>query len=117
MGCVLGKGDRRNTRNLRRSSDNASSAVTFTVAEDVNQVVRVKEEEKTMEKNDIRRHTGDFPLPERRRLGTQTQQGWPSWLMAVAGDAIRDWTPRRASTFEKLDKVKTKRKTNLMIFF
>jgi hypothetical protein len=25
--------------------------------------------------------------------------------MAVAGDAIGDWTPRRANTFEKLDKV------------
>lgn len=32
------------------------------------------------------------------------QQGWPSWLVAVAGDAIKDWTPRRANTFEKLDK-------------
>ncbi|MBA0821194.1 hypothetical protein Goarm_018065 [Gossypium armourianum] len=25
--------------------------------------------------------------------------------MAVAGEAIRDWTPRRANTFEKLDKI------------
>ncbi|XP_031277313.1 probable serine/threonine-protein kinase At1g54610 isoform X1 [Pistacia vera] len=105
MGCVLGKGDRRNTCDRRRSSENACSAVTVTVSEDVNHVVRVKEEEKTINRNDIRRHTGDFPPPERRRIGTETQQGWPSWLMAVAGDAIRDWTPRRASTFEKLDKI------------
>nr|GMC76139.1 probable serine/threonine-protein kinase At1g54610 [Ipomoea batatas] len=33
------------------------------------------------------------------------QQGWPLWLVDVAGDAIKDWTPRRANTFEKLDKV------------
>lgn len=36
---------------------------------------------------------------------TNQQQGWPAWLVAVAGDAIKDWTPRRANTFEKLDKV------------
>ncbi|KAL1326638.1 hypothetical protein HN51_036760 [Arachis hypogaea] len=34
-----------------------------------------------------------------------TQQGWPPWLMEVVGDAIRDWTPRRANTFEKLAKI------------
>ncbi|XP_058093043.1 probable serine/threonine-protein kinase At1g54610 [Magnolia sinica] len=31
--------------------------------------------------------------------------GWPSWLLAVAGDAIDGWAPRRADTFEKLDKI------------
>ncbi|XP_016502859.1 putative serine/threonine-protein kinase At1g54610 isoform X2 [Nicotiana tabacum] len=36
---------------------------------------------------------------------TMNQQGWPAWLVAVAGDAIKDWTPRRANTFEKLDKI------------
>ncbi|XP_009804117.1 putative serine/threonine-protein kinase At1g54610 [Nicotiana tabacum] len=36
---------------------------------------------------------------------TNQQQGWPAWLVAVAGDAIKDWTPRRANTFEKLDKI------------
>ena len=58
-------------------------------------------------------HTGEFartlPAPEGRnpRLDpmAKTQQGWPSWLMAVAGEAIGDWTPRRASSFEKLAKV------------
>jgi cyclin-dependent kinase 12/13/sacsin len=35
-----------------------------------------------------------------------TQPSWPPWLMEVAGDAIRDWTPRRANTFEKLAKVR-----------
>ncbi|VFQ92872.1 unnamed protein product [Cuscuta campestris] len=33
------------------------------------------------------------------------QQGWPLWLVDVAGDAIKDWIPRRANTFQKLDKV------------
>lgn len=31
--------------------------------------------------------------------------GWPSWLAAAAGDAIKGWIPRRANTFEKLNKV------------
>ncbi|KAK4734919.1 hypothetical protein R3W88_009180 [Solanum pinnatisectum] len=43
-----------------------------------------------------------------RTLGNSfatNQQGWPSWLVAVAGDAIKDWTPRRADTFQKIDKI------------
>ena len=31
--------------------------------------------------------------------------GWPAWLVSVAGEALVGWTPRRASTFEKLEKV------------
>lgn len=31
--------------------------------------------------------------------------GWPSWLAGVAGESIKGWIPRRADTFEKLDKV------------
>lgn len=31
--------------------------------------------------------------------------GWPSWLTSVAGDAIKGWVPRKAESFEKLDKV------------
>ncbi|KAL0693044.1 hypothetical protein Bca4012_060224 [Brassica carinata] len=31
--------------------------------------------------------------------------GWPAWLVSVAGEALVGWTPRRASTFEKLEKI------------
>ncbi|XP_052178128.1 probable serine/threonine-protein kinase At1g54610 [Diospyros lotus] len=37
--------------------------------------------------------------------GEQVAAGWPSWLAAVAGEAINGWVPRRAETFEKLDKI------------
>ncbi|KAF7141514.1 hypothetical protein RHSIM_Rhsim06G0141500 [Rhododendron simsii] len=37
--------------------------------------------------------------------GEQVAAGWPSWLAAVAGEAISGWVPRRANTFEKLDKI------------
>ncbi|XP_047310719.1 probable serine/threonine-protein kinase At1g54610 [Impatiens glandulifera] len=37
--------------------------------------------------------------------GEQVAAGWPSWLSEVAGEAINGLTPRRADTFEKLDKI------------
>lgn len=37
--------------------------------------------------------------------GEQVAAGWPVWLSAVAGEAIKGWLPRRADTFQKLDKV------------
>ncbi|EOY22588.1 Kinase superfamily protein [Theobroma cacao] len=124
MGCVFGKqsqssssGRRRiNTAapplpprtRRRRSSDESPTIVSVTDA--VDGVVDVKEPEIPRQQQQKARHTGDLavriPAPERRRPPPDlNQQGWPSWLMAVAGDAIRDWTPRRANTFEKLDKI------------
>ncbi|XP_045825870.1 probable serine/threonine-protein kinase At1g54610 [Trifolium pratense] len=102
MGCVLGTpagdGDQRRHRKDQRNGNGSSEVV--------NNVVTVREKHKN-------RHTGDFPgtLPaiERRKPILDplalNQQGWPSWLMAVAGEAIGDWTPRRANTFEKLSKI------------
>ncbi|XVE56516.1 hypothetical protein DITRI_Ditri04bG0016900 [Diplodiscus trichospermus] len=126
MGCVFGKQSQSQSRSMdrrrsntaapphpprtsrRRSSDEASAVVSVTDA--VDGVVDVKQPERPRQHQLKTRHTGDFPVtipaPERRRMSTElNQQGWPSWLMAVAGEAIRDWTPRRASTFEKLDKI------------
>ncbi|KAE9594619.1 putative protein-serine/threonine kinase CMGC-CDK-CRK7-CDK9 family [Lupinus albus] len=37
--------------------------------------------------------------------GEQVAAGWPSWLSKVAGEAINGLIPRRADTFEKLDKI------------
>ncbi|XP_076960064.1 putative serine/threonine-protein kinase At1g09600 [Bidens hawaiensis] len=37
--------------------------------------------------------------------GAQEAAGWPAWLTAVAGEAIKGWLPRRADSFEKLDKI------------
>ncbi|XP_055822598.1 probable serine/threonine-protein kinase At1g54610 [Solanum dulcamara] len=31
--------------------------------------------------------------------------GWPNWLVAVAGDALNGWLPRKADTFNKIDKI------------
>ena len=37
--------------------------------------------------------------------GEHVAAGWPSWLTAVAGEAVKGWLPRRADSFEKLHKV------------
>lgn len=92
MGCALGTpavaGDRR-----RRSP---------AAAEGGKNAVSVPDRQKDP-------NAGEAPAPELRKYRldsfTATHQGWPPWLMAVAGDAIRDWTPRRANTFEKLAKI------------
>lgn len=41
----------------------------------------------------------------RGERGAQVVAGWPSWLCSVAGEAINGWIPRRADSFEKLEKV------------
>lgn len=38
--------------------------------------------------------------------GAQVVAGWPSWLASVAGEAINGWIPRKADSFEKLEKVR-----------
>ena len=37
--------------------------------------------------------------------GEQVAAGWPTWLSAVAGEAIHGWLPLRVDAFEKLEKV------------
>ncbi|KAF2283442.1 hypothetical protein GH714_006382 [Hevea brasiliensis] len=37
--------------------------------------------------------------------GEQVAAGWPSWLASAAGEAIKGWVPRRANTFEKLERI------------
>ena len=37
--------------------------------------------------------------------GEHVIAGWPTWLTMVAAEAVKGWLPRRADSFEKLDKV------------
>ncbi|KAL4584711.1 hypothetical protein LXL04_009319 [Taraxacum kok-saghyz] len=115
MGCVLGKTatpDRRSKSKARRRSGEESTTATSTQPrQNVEQVVP---DGATGDKNDgvvetIRQNDVEVRPSERRRLkpeySLKITQGWPAWLSDVAGDAIKDWTPRRANTFEKLDKI------------
>ncbi|KAK6134568.1 hypothetical protein DH2020_031688 [Rehmannia glutinosa] len=49
-------------------------------------------------------HPGVGMVP-RATEGEQVAAGWPPWLAAVAGEAIKGWVPRRTDSFEKLDKI------------
>ncbi|KAI9106924.1 hypothetical protein K1719_022452 [Acacia pycnantha] len=110
MGCVLGAA--RDDAGLRAVSG-ALNLREQNSAADGGNAVSVANRGKVKEKQRTRQHGSEFvynlPGPEHRKPCldpyAQTPQGWPSWLMAVAGDAIRDWTPRRANTFEKLAKI------------
>ena len=46
-----------------------------------------------------------YAHPPKHLEGEYVAAGWPTWLSSVAGEAIRGWIPRRADSFEKLDKV------------
>ncbi|XP_057439440.1 probable serine/threonine-protein kinase At1g54610 [Lotus japonicus] len=43
--------------------------------------------------------------PPRHLRGEQVAAGWPPWLTAVCGEALNGWIPRKADTFEKIDKI------------
>ena len=50
-------------------------------------------------------HKSDIRLVPKAREGEQIAAGWPCWLAMAAGEAIDGWIPRRADTFERLEKV------------
>lgn len=65
---------------------------------------KVDEQIAKCEVNVINHHLAIGRLPKGVE-GEQVAAGWPTWLATVAGEAIKGWIPRRANTFEKLDKV------------
>lgn len=128
MGCVLGKGagggraeggeapgtpparEGRSDRHVAFSRRSQSSLSKTEVGADAADVVAAMDEASSAapggEKPRRRRaprSTGNVPGHVK---GEQVAAGWPAWLSAVAGEAIKGWTPRRADTFEKLDKVR-----------
>ncbi|KAH7859804.1 hypothetical protein Vadar_005680 [Vaccinium darrowii] len=61
-----------------------------------------------IKRNDSATVVPDYPAIKSIPKATEGEQiaaGWPPWLAAVAGEAINGWVPRRANTFEKLDKI------------
>ncbi|ANM70712.1 Protein kinase superfamily protein [Arabidopsis thaliana] len=120
MGCVLCKestGDKRKHNNpdepppadLRNTEDLPSSSSTTTAAISVEIGEKKKKDLDSIQIQPERRtwHTGDFSAGSSRRPGMslRTPEGWPPWLIAACGDSIKDLTPRRATTYEKLEKI------------
>ncbi|KAL0710427.1 hypothetical protein Bca4012_017405 [Brassica carinata] len=109
MGCVLcknstGAKEEPPPKNHHRETKtdhlpSSSSAAAVSVPEDVGS-------------NEIQTartwHTGDFSAGSSRRplrMSLSAPEGWPQWLIAACGESIKDFTPRRATTYEKLDKI------------
>ncbi|KAK4477933.1 hypothetical protein RD792_017198 [Penstemon davidsonii] len=72
-----------------------------------NQMEEERKDENSRRHRGERRRSKPNPRlsnPPKNIHGEQVAAGWPSWLSAVAGEAINGWTPRRADTFEKIDK-------------
>ncbi|XP_011013582.1 PREDICTED: probable serine/threonine-protein kinase At1g54610 [Populus euphratica] len=122
MGCVLGRevssgivSESKEVKNSRFESNRKVEDVSVTKTDTTSSVVEIRNEETQEEKVD-----GDKkPRGERRRSrpnykpsnvpgqsrGEQVAAGWPPWLSAVCGEALNGWIPRRADTFEKIDKI------------
>ncbi|CAA2939135.1 probable serine threonine- kinase At1g54610 [Olea europaea subsp. europaea] len=108
MGCVLGKSDakeKESRRSSRRREENKQAS-----EPDLTRVQNDGEREKKIGEipagdEGLLRPSASAPEFRLRTGGATTREGWPSWLVDVAGDAIKNWSPRRANTFEKLDKI------------
>lgn len=107
MGCVLGKGasGKRGDRR-RKNSDESRKPETTAVTAKNGGVERGKE--KKIDEVPAKPAPAPTAAAVEFRLKRGVSTGgeeWPSWLNDVAGHAIKDWKPRRASTFEKIDKI------------
>ncbi|XP_017227312.1 probable serine/threonine-protein kinase At1g54610 [Daucus carota subsp. sativus] len=129
MGCVLGKEGssvvvyngpegRREIGNGRRSKSNVSvevsesSEVGASTVENSNgvgnEVVETEKVEKEGRSKGERRKGKANPRLSsfaKSRHGEQVAAGWPPWLSDVLGEALEGWLPRRADSFEKIDKI------------
>ncbi|OWM74119.1 probable serine/threonine-protein kinase At1g54610 [Punica granatum] len=115
MGCVFGKEvpsrkpvERRVDREAGREDRNAEE-VRSVKAEAAAAEARngVGDNRRRKEEGNVRprrRSSRPSNIPKHVQ-GEQVAAGWPAWLSEVAGEAINGWTPRRADSFEKLDKI------------
>ncbi|XP_021911819.1 probable serine/threonine-protein kinase At1g54610 [Carica papaya] len=121
MGCVLGRevssgvvSESKEAKHLRvesnRKVDNVSVAKVDTSNVEIQNEETHKEEKADGDRKTRgeRRRSRPNPrlgsLPKHSR-GEQVAAGWPSWLSDVCGEALNGWLPRRADTFEKIDKI------------
>ncbi|KAL1563714.1 putative serine/threonine-protein kinaseisoform X2 [Salvia divinorum] len=101
---------REETYSVKDRLDNGGNEERVTLIDkQINGSARLQEEcfERKREKAE---YTSSGPHPRaglvpRATEGEQVAAGWPPWLAAVAGEAIKGWVPRRADSFEKLDKI------------
>ncbi|KAM3343518.1 putative serine/threonine-protein kinase [Capsicum galapagoense] len=122
MGCVCGKPSRavkdRRDGQKKRELDKGASAVgskrekSFRVKEKsengdirVGSFDRKPNGSKKVGDDHYEKVNGKLEVVPKAMEGELIAAGWPSSLAAVAGEAINGWIPRKAETFEKLDKI------------
>lgn len=135
MGCVFGKeisasgpssseivaADKKRDRNKDTNIESGTAEKDLNVnvetsnsnggQEEQNGVVQKVEKDGNVRRRGEKRRSKLNPRlsnPTKNLHGEQVAAGWPAWLSAVAGEAINGWIPRRADTFEKIDKVSKK---------
>ncbi|CAN7066097.1 hypothetical protein IGI04_039916 [Brassica rapa subsp. trilocularis] len=120
MGCVFCKksaGGKHNPDeappgNLRRETKPNHLPSSSSTAVSVPEVIETGESKKDLGSTQIQTartwHTGDFSAGSSRRplgMSLRAPEGWPPWLIAACGESIKDLTLRRATTYEKLEKI------------
>ncbi|KAF8663280.1 hypothetical protein HU200_055890 [Digitaria exilis] len=117
MGCVCGRPSSAFDDGQRRATPPPPGKLSAAVR-------REEEARKQQQRQHARAGSGREEAMERRRAmmamaaacqvrspvprvveAEQVAAGWPPWLVAVAPEAVRGWVPRRAESFEKLDKI------------
>lgn len=93
-------------RRKGRCDNNDGGTVLYDKKTNLSARVHSKNHERKREKTDYSAgyHPSIKSMPKAIE-GEYVAAGWPPWLASVAGEAIKGWIPRRADSFEKLDKV------------
>lgn len=127
MGCIIGKevssgiiSEVKEEKSVSvESNEKVDEVATSRAEENVGEALNgEKEKKKEKEENGggdgVRGTKGDrrrskpnprLSNPPKHLQGEQVAAGWPPWLTAVCGEALSGWIPRKADTFEKIDKV------------
>lgn len=118
MGCVLGREVSSGVVNESRGGNNPAvktsekdesiSKLEGTKVEVQNDETGKEKVEDSQKLQERRRRSRTNPKPSnfpKHTLGEQVAAGWPSWLSDICGEALSGWIPRKANTFEKIDKV------------
>ncbi|CAI0432346.1 unnamed protein product [Linum tenue] len=133
MGCVLGREvsssvvseskeaaaknnlSAQSSRNLEENSNVSVAKTESNVTIETSQNEESQKEDNKVGGGDNKKPKGEsrrrskpnprLSNPPKHLHGEQVAAGWPPWLSAVCGEALNGWIPRRADTFEKIDKI------------
>ncbi|CAN1196586.1 Probable serine/threonine-protein kinase At1g54610 [Linum perenne] len=128
MGCVFGRevssgvvSESKEVTSTNLSAQSSRNLDNVSVTKTDTNIETSQNEESQKEDNEVVAVESKKPRGERRRKssrpnprlsnppkhihGEQVAAGWPPWLSAVCGEALNGWIPRRADTFEKIDKI------------